>query len=112
MNTLGEHWDILGLLVVNYRYLVPKYYNIVVGRTETSSRLTLGRSATSIYIIYDRCPYTPTIWPELILFTAIVRSEPTWKNVGRPAAGEKENTRAVAVYSFAYYILSMCTHYT
>lgn len=50
VNTLGEHWNILGLLVVNYRYLVPKYYNMVVDRTETSSRLTLGRSATSIYI--------------------------------------------------------------
>lgn len=89
VNTLGEHWNILGLLVVNYRYLVPKYYNMVVGRTETSSRLTLGRSATSIYIIHDKCPYIPTICPE-ILFTAIVRSGPTRKNVGRPAAGKNK----------------------
>lgn len=24
VNTLGENWNVLGLLVVNYRYLVPK----------------------------------------------------------------------------------------
>lgn len=113
VNTLGEHWNILGLLVVNYRYLYYWYLNNIiiwssnVDRTETSSRLTLGRSAMSIYIIYDKCPcILPTICPE-ILFTAIVRSEPTWKNVGRPAAGKKKTLEVEPLQ----YIVMRITYY-
>lgn len=116
VNTLGEHWNTLGLLVVNYKQLVPRYYNIVVDRTETSSRLTLGRSATtSIYIIYDKCPqvYTYNMSGNIVYRDCSVGTDTEER---RPTgSGKKENTRgrAVAVYSFAYYILLLiCTHYT
>jgi len=52
VNTLGEHWNILGLLVVNYRYLYYWYLNnMVVECRSYRNQFTFDtRSIGDVYI--------------------------------------------------------------